>query len=471
MVYKSHNKTPSFIATIRLLVNSVQEKEILVISECARQIYNSCLAEALKRLNQVRRTNLYKETVKLSKTNKKDKKLRTNNFKYLNKKFNFTDLSIEAYATKTRNASKYINKHLGSPICQKIGLRAFYTAQKLSFKKIKKVYFKSKAQFITLEGKSNSAALRYKEGYVFIGNLKLKCLFKKNDKGLKYALKHRIKYCRLICKRIRGKNQFYVQLTLEGIPYQKYEVGKGEAGIDIGPSSIAFVHEQYAFLKEFCDNIVYLDKEKKRLQRMQERRRRRMNPNNYRDDGTCKTGKLTWNYSNRYIKTREEIAELERVYAAKRKQLHEIDANLILSYCNKVLLERLSYKAFQKRYGRSVGRKAPSKFVAILKRKLEAQGGTVQEVSTYKTKLSQTCQCGTVKKKPLSQRWHICECGVISQRDLYSAFLLKCVTESGDLCFDEVNKKWPSIEPILIQAIERLKETKEYNKILSSFGI
>ncbi|WP_233880288.1 transposase [Virgibacillus halodenitrificans] len=464
MVYKSHNKTPSFTATINLSVNTVQEREILVISECARQIYNSCLGEALKRLDQIKRTNLYKETLKLSKTSNKDKKLRTKNFKFLNKKFNFTDFSIESFAIETKNASKSIDQHLGSSICQKIGLRAFATAQKLALNKVKKVYFQSKGQFITLEGKSNNANLRYVDGYVFIGKLKLKCLSKPNDDMMKHALNHRVKYCRLICKRIRGKNQFYVQLILEGIPYQKYEIGKGEAGIDIGPSSIAFVHEKYAFLKEFCERVVYLDKEKKRLQRLQERRRRRMNPHNYKIDGTCKMGKLTWNYSNRYIKTREEIAELERVLAAQRKQLHEIDANLILSYCNKVLLEKLSYKAFQKRYGRSVRRKAPSKFVAILKRKLEAQGGTVQEVSTYKTKLSQTCQCGTIKKKPLSQRWHKCECGVISQRDLYSAFLIKCVTQNGDLSFDEAKKKWPSIEPILIQAIERLKEAKKDNK-------
>lgn len=467
-MYKSYEITPSFVATLRLKVNTAQIRTILVISECARQVYNSCLGEALRRLEQIRRTNLYKDTIK---HNLKEKELRNKNFNYLNKKFNFTAWSIEAYATETKNASNYIWKHLGASVCQKVGLRAFAAAQRVAISKSQKTYFKPKGQFISLEGKSNDANIRYKDGYVFIGKLKLKCLVKSKDKWMEHALNQRVKYCRVICKRVKGKIQFYVQLTLEGIPYQKYEMGKGKAGVDIGPSSIAFVHERYAFLKEFCERIVYLDKEKRRLQRLQERRRRRMNPQNYKDDGTIRKGKLKWVYSKKYIKTREEIRELERILAAQRKQLHGFDANLILRCCCKVLLEKLSYRAFQKCYGRSVGRKAPSKFVAILKRKMEAQGGTVQEFSTYKTKLSQTCHCKRQKKKPLSQRWHHCECGVKAQRDLYSAFLAKCVNDSGNLSFKEATKQWSSTEPILRKAIERLVESNKNKKFLGSFGI
>jgi hypothetical protein len=46
-------------------------------------------------------------------------------------------------------------------------------------------------------------------------------------------------------------------------------------------------------------------------------------------------------------------------------------------------------------------------------------------VPTSRTKLSQYCHgCGTSVKKLLSQRWHVCPCGIGPvQRDLYSAFL------------------------------------------------
>ncbi|GHO48911.1 hypothetical protein KSX_70740 [Ktedonospora formicarum] len=63
--------------------------------------------------------------------------------------------------------------------------------------------------------------------------------------------------------------------------------------------------------------------------------------------------------------------------------------------------------------------------VAWLKRTVASTGGTLVEVPTRTTALSQWCHgCGKRVKKPLSQRWHQCECGVGPvQRDLYSAFL------------------------------------------------
>ena len=47
---------------------------------------------------------------------------------------------------------------------------------------------------------------------------------------------------------------------------------------------------------------------------------------------------------------------------------------------------------------------------------------------TRTARLSQTCHgCGAVSKKPLSQRWHVCACGIAAQRGLNSAFLTACV--------------------------------------------
>ena len=76
-------------------------------------------------------------------------------------------------------------------------------------------------------------------------------------------------------------------------------------------------------------------------------------------------------------------------------------------------------------------------FVERLKRKAESAGATVVESPTRTTRLSQVCHnCRTVAKKPVSQMWHVCECGIIAQRDLYSAFLATCVEgERLDLSF------------------------------------
>jgi putative transposase len=87
-----------------------------------------------------------------------------------------------------------------------------------------------------------------------------------------------------------------------------------------------------------------------------------------------------------------------------------------------VVIEDLSYKALQKMYGKSIGRRAPSLFVSFLGRKAESAGGYLRKIPTQTTRLSQACICGKLKKKSLSERWHSCDCGATAQRDLFSAF-------------------------------------------------
>lgn len=148
----SKDRTPSFIATIRLKTDSKAEKQLLVLSDCGRQLYNACLGESLKRLKSIQTTELYKETVQLYKTTEADIEKRRANFKHLNEAFGFTDYSIQSFGTKTKNDSKFIAEHLGTHICQKIATRAFKAVQKFAFKKAKRVRFKRKGEFVSLRG-------------------------------------------------------------------------------------------------------------------------------------------------------------------------------------------------------------------------------------------------------------------------------------------------------------------------------
>ncbi|MGF6950235.1 putative transposase [Neobacillus sp. B4I6] len=465
-------KSPSFIATIRLRTNAQEDKLILMLSDCGRQLYNACLGEGLKRIRAIQNTKLYKETVELSKTSETDIEQRRANFIYLNATFGFTDYSIQSFGTKTKNASKFIAEHLGTHVCQKLSTRAFKAVQKFAFKKAKKVKFKRKGEFVSLESKNNKTFLTYSNGYVFIGKtLSLKCLSDPKDLWMQHALKHRIKYCRIIKKEVKGKNRFYVQLILEGYPYRKYELGKEEIGLDIGPSTIAMVGESKAELKEFCEEVVGIDKEKRRINRKMDRQRRANNPNHYQSNGVMKKGKKKWVNSKRYIKTRSDHRELERKMKEVRKQLHGRDTNQILQLASSILTEKLSYKAFQKMFGKSIGRKAPSMFLKMLKRKVESQGGRFREFPTYSTKLSQTCHCGAIKKKRLKDRWHSCECGVLAQRDLYSAFLARYVSKSNQVDFQKAEKEWPQLSIILNECIMNLKNMRLERKFISTFGI
>lgn len=180
----SKDKTPSFVATIRLKTNLKEEKQLLVLSDCARLLYNACLGECLKRLKKVQGTELYKETIQLSKTSEADVEKRRANFKYLNETFGFTDASIQSFGTKTKNDSKFIAEHLGTHVCQKVSTRAFKATQKYAFKRAKKVRFKRKGEFVTVEGKNNKTFLTYSNGYVLVGkNLTLKCLLDQKING------------------------------------------------------------------------------------------------------------------------------------------------------------------------------------------------------------------------------------------------------------------------------------------------
>lgn len=107
-------------------------------------------------------------------------------------------------------------------------------------------------------------------------------------------------------------------------------------------------------------------------------------------------------------------------------------------------------------FGKSISAKAPGLFVQQLIHKAENAGGKVTEFKTQTTACSQKCICGIKKKKPLSQRWHNCDCGISSQRDLFSAFLAIFV-DNDILELRKASKAFSGIEHSLVSAILNLE--------------
>lgn len=187
-----------------------------------------------------------------------------------------------------------------------------------------------------------------------------------------------------------------------------------------------------------------------------DRSKRMMNPQNYHEDGTIKKGKKTWKYSRMYFKKRDLVKTLYRKKSSVIKQSHEILCNKLLQDSRTFLVEDMDFKALQKRaketkrqekqsavrqkdgsvkmvykykrkkrFGHSIGSRAPSLFLTILKQKTKLYGGTWIKI---KTKEFRASQYDHIKdeyiKVPLSQRWK--EIGnYLIQRDLYSAFLIR----------------------------------------------
>jgi hypothetical protein len=139
-------------------------------------------------------------------------------------------------------------------------------------------------------------------------------------------------------------------------------------------------------------------------------------------------------------------------------------------------IEQNSYQSFQRNYGKSVGTRAPGTFVRTLIRKAESAGGEVWDMGAGDLKLSQLCVCGKIRKKRLSERWHRCGCGIVAQRDLFSAFLARCTEKQDEkyvLDTSRASKLWGEAEPLIRQAVSRVLDESANGgpSLPASFGL
>ena len=460
---KTKTKSDSFILELPLVVSPKQKKELLTRFESARQLYNACLGESLRRLRHIKQSKVYKQTLSMPKG--KSHKA----FKSINETFRFREYDLHSFAKHCRN-SCHIKDHVDSLTAQKIATRAFNAVKEYSFGKRGKPRFKGKNQLKSVEGKNNDSGIKWKNNRVVWSGLEIKPKFDPKDKhGVQaHALDSKVKFSRMVKRTIKGKSRFFVQLVLAGNPKIKHEAGSEIIGLDLGPSSIACVGETDAFLKGFCSELEPVHKEIRKIQRKLDRSRRSMNPDNYNSNGTVKSGKRIWKLSARYSADRSRLTELNRKLSQYRKRLQGKMANLVLKKGIDIKIENLSYKSWQRNFGKSVGFRAPGMFVSMLRRKAENAGGKVNEFSAYNA-LSQVCHCGLRKKKSLSMRWHKCDCGAYAQRDLYSAFLARYV-QDNTLDTSHALNAWPTVKPLLDRAVSSVKQSAS-GWLPSSFGV
>jgi transposase len=444
------SKTPSFVTEMALLVSSTEECTLLSRLEAGRQVYNACLGESLRRLALLRQSKAYQAARRLPRGSKGSAKAKARGeaFDVLRECYGFSEFSLHAYVTQFSQC--WIGEHLDAVSLQTLATRAYRATNDHFLGKRGRPRFKSYSQLDSIEAKSNEAGIRWRTDHVEWRGLNLKAVIPPDDQVIAHGLACPVKFARIVRRKHEGRNRFVVQLINRGQPYrkEKHKLGTGRVGLDKGPSTIAVVGSQAAFLEPFCPEVKEDQAALRRAQRRLDRQRRANNPTCYRPDGTAIKGVRPKNKSRRMQKTETRIADIKRRQAAHRTSQHGQLVNRILAMGDSFHFEKLSYRAFQRRYGKSVGRKAPAKFVALLRRKAVSAGGTVHEFPTRSTKLSQTCHCGSVVKKPLSQRWHRCSCGVEAQRDLYSAFLATCV-EGDRLDADQARTCWSGVDTLL----------------------
>jgi transposase len=490
---ETKQRTPTLVLELPLQVNESQAARLRAHLEAGRQFYNAMLSEGQRRLRKMRADPAWRAARALPRSQRQE---RASAFRGLRERYGFSEDALHAFAKTARVC--WLADHLDAVLAQTLATRAYKALNRVCLGEARRVRFKSRGRGLgSIENKRNDTGLRFvlqkpgegQQAFLIWQQDQFPALINWDDPVVKHGLDQRVKYARLLQRKASSPQaqgadcqgyRYSVQLALEGIPYHKpkHTVGSDIIGADLGPSTIALVpREAKASLELFCEQLSPDERRIRRLQRQMDRQRRTSNPDNYDEQGRIKKhGKkrLHWNSSRTYEKIRRRKATKERKLAAHRRSLHGKTVHEVVAVGNTVILEKLSYKAWQKQYGRSVGLRAPGMFVAHLKRTVASTGGTLLEVPTRQAKLSQFCHgCGASVKKPLSQRLHQCPCGIGPvQRDLYSAFLAAYLDPDHLLpsCAQYVIP-WEGAEARLRAAHERAQQrAKEGQALPRSFG-
>ena len=495
--------TDTCCLTLPLKLEKWQEDRLDKRLEIARKIYNTLVNFELKKLRKLEANSDYialQEKLKETTNNTERKKLYKEIDK-LRKEAGFTEY---AFKSDVKAFYKVFNANIGSAVAvHGIAPQVWAAFDRLFYGNGKAVHFKRYGEINSLRGysvagKSGGVEIIYHETHIEWKGLKLPIKLDPDNDYEREMLQYRVKYCRIIRKPGRNKNHWYVQLSLEGKPAVKYDrntgevrhpVGSGAVGIDIGPQTIAYASDTEVALKELADKVNNIEQKKRVLQRKLDRSRRATNPDNYAPDGTIRRGvKLTRNKSRKYLKCQKELAYIQRQQADIRKRQHNELANHLLILGDRFYVEDMEWPALthrakkteisektgkikrKKRFGKSVGNKAPASLIGLLDLKLKSRGlAGVIRVDTRVRASQYNHLSDDYRKKELRDRWNDMPDGRHIQRDLYSAFLLQHMNEKQD-GFDKaaLHRDYEQFTERHNQCIEELRTAP---KTLASMGI
>ncbi len=210
---------------------------------------------------------------------------------------------------------------------------------------------------------------------------------------------------------------------------------ESEVGIDLGVTHFAALSDG-----TFIENPRHYRRAQKKLAKLQQALSRK------------KRG------SHRREKARKEVAKAHRKIANQRRDFHHQQSKQLVQEHQTIVFEALEITHVSKRakpkqdengtylpngsaaksgLNKSILDAGWGQFQQIVTHKAACAGRTVLKVNPRYT--SQVCsQCGTVRKKDLSERWHSCECGAELDRDTNAAINILRVgrTQRGATCVE-----------------------------------
>jgi putative transposase len=345
----------------RLWTNKNQERELAIMLETHRRLYNECLAQ---------KKNAYeaeKKSIKYTDQSSWFKEERKSNEFY--SRLNFSS----AQATMRRLDKAF---------------RAFFrrikTGDKPGYPR-----FKARDRFNSIEFPSHGDGIRLKEDRLRVQHVGI----------------IRVKLHRHVCGAIktltikRECDKWYLVVSCEISNIAKLINHLPAIGIDVGISHFLTTSDG-----EHIANPNFLKAELPKLRKQQRSVSRK-----------TKLGKNRRKAVRKVQKTHTKIKNV-------RREFHHKTANEIIRQYGFIAMESLSINAMlrNRRLARSISDVAWASFQNILSYKAESAGATVIGVDPKST--SQACSnCGQIVQKGLSVRVHKCSCGLVLDRDINAA--------------------------------------------------
>ena len=437
--------TPSYVVELPLEVSTPEaRRQLLALFSAGTRLTNVMVQHGRNVVAAVRADPAWAAARKLPNKTLPQRKARQAAFAAVRRSHDFSEYAFHAVVARHKNSAGFKGR-VGSNVAQKIASRIFKAFDEHLFGSRGLPRFKSRRRPLhSLEEKNHATGIRWdaERCEVLVQDLRLPVRLPdlRKDEWLASALQDKTKYCRLLWRQVSGTRRYYVQLVQEGLVPVKASVLARRApagslgGLDVGPSTVAWVTDTAAGLVSFCEELNTPWQAIRRLQRHLDRQRRANNPENYNPDGTVKKGRKVWQSSRRQRATEARLRHLHGQLARKRANAHGVLANGLLTQACGWRDDGVSIKALQRNFGRSVGMRAPGMFLTLVHRKAERAGGARIRQDARVLKTSQyDHSTNTFAKKALSERWHVFGDGRGRvQRDIYSAFLARNAVEMVD---------------------------------------
>lgn len=459
-----------FVYEMPLRVSPKAAREIEHRFEVARKLYNTILAEGLRRYDLMRQSKMYQHLMSERKSFHKDgnsslkgmvqfssAKERNQAWSDLRKQYELSGTyALSGFATQcSRDSAEWAKGHtIGASLVQSVMERAWRALERYMyhpkfcpnkpFERTKfccRPKFKSKRFPLTsLQARNAKDYLRIVDKHLYWGEeLKLPLVFHKNDVLEQHALQCEVRYVRLVQKEIRGKIRYFVQLTVRGESIRKFSRLPQEiVGLKVSSSAVVAASEngiQTPLAHEANAYYHRVSEQRKMVERAIDRSRRAMNRRNYDEKGVNKKGSHCWAISERcksLLQVRKEMFRIENVL-----RHHETGkvANRILQEGTHIITEDHDFRFDARKVGQNVRLHAPGALVEKLVRRAKEYGGEVTKIPVEYRSICLGCGKNAMNKDASKCN----ECGYKPNmpKDIYYAMVLR-------QAHDELIKKFAS---------------------------